>query len=85
MTHSAGSFAAELPAIAALTEDTGESFVVPASYAQEQLWAVHQAEKDSGLYNVSVVIRFELPLNVEALRLSFEAIVRRHEVRSFAG
>jgi alpha-ketoglutarate-dependent taurine dioxygenase len=53
----------------------------PLSFAQQRLWFLHQLEPDSFAYNQSNAIRLQgAGLNVEALRMAFNAIVDRHEV-----
>ena len=50
------------------------------SFAQQRLWFIDQLEPGSAAYNVGSAIRVIGDLNIEALRRSFEEIVRRHEV-----
>ena len=49
------------------------------SFAQERLWFIDQLEPNSALYNIPMALRLEGPLNVQALELSFKALIRRHE------
>lgn len=53
--------------------------VFPASFAQQRLWFLDQLEPGSPFYNIPQAISIQGDLNVEALRLTFEEIVRRHE------
>jgi amino acid adenylation domain-containing protein len=53
---------------------------LPLSFAQQRLWFIDQLEPDSAAYNISAAVRLRGALNIEALRRSFEEIVRRHEV-----
>ncbi|MFN2529802.1 MAG: amino acid adenylation domain-containing protein [Pyrinomonadaceae bacterium] len=53
--------------------------VFPASFAQQRLWFLDQLEPGSSFYNVPQAISIRGDLNVEALRRTFQEIVRRHE------
>src|SRR6186997_2144559 len=64
----------------AATEATVESFVFPASYAQQRLWLLDQLEPGSHVYNIGAPIHLEGHLNVRALGESLNEVVRRHEV-----
>ncbi|MGB3623400.1 MAG: condensation domain-containing protein, partial [Ketobacter sp.] len=50
------------------------------SYAQQRLWFIDQLQSGSASYNISAALRLTGPLDVEALRMSFDEIVLRHEV-----
>ncbi|UUQ65882.1 amino acid adenylation domain-containing protein [Pseudomonas fuscovaginae UPB0736] len=50
------------------------------SYAQQRQWFLWQLDPDSAAYNIPAALRLEGPLDVEALRRSFEALCARHEV-----
>src|SRR5687767_15422204 len=52
----------------------------PLSAAQRRLWFLDQLEPRSSRYNVSLAARLSGTLDVEALRQSLDAIVRRHDV-----
>jgi amino acid adenylation domain-containing protein len=52
---------------------------LPLSFAQQRLWFLDQLEPGSPLYNVSVAVRLSGQLNREALQLTLDEIVRRHE------
>jgi amino acid adenylation domain-containing protein len=52
---------------------------LPLSFAQQRLWFLSQLEPGSPAYNMPFGLRLSGPLNVSALRGTFEAIVRRHE------
>jgi amino acid adenylation domain-containing protein/FkbM family methyltransferase len=52
---------------------------LPLSFAQQRLWFIDQLEPGSSLYNVSAAMRLCGQLNVEALQLTLDEIVRRHE------
>jgi amino acid adenylation domain-containing protein len=56
-----------------------EVFVFPASFAQRRLWFLHQIDPDSSLYNIAAPLRITAPIDLEALRRSFQEIVKRHE------
>jgi amino acid adenylation domain-containing protein/non-ribosomal peptide synthase protein (TIGR01720 family) len=50
----------------------------PLSYGQRALWFVHQLDRSSAAYNVHIAFRIHSPLDVDALRSAFQAIVDRH-------
>nr|BDT34839.1 non-ribosomal peptide synthetase [Myxococcus sp. MH1] len=52
---------------------------VPLSFAQQRLWFIDQLEPGSATYNIPVAVRLRGPLDVDALRRTFEALVVRHE------
>ncbi len=52
---------------------------LPVSFAQHRMWFLDQLEPGNSSYNVRRVIEIEGPLNVNALRRTFNEIVRRHE------
>jgi amino acid adenylation domain-containing protein len=52
---------------------------LPLSFAQQRLWFLDQLEPGSATYNIPMALRLSGQLNVEALRLAFEELVRRHE------
>ncbi|WP_073811762.1 non-ribosomal peptide synthetase [Streptomyces sp. CB02261] len=53
---------------------------LPASYGQERLWFLDQLEGDTGAYNSSTVVRMRGPLDTEALAVTLDELVARHEV-----
>jgi aspartate racemase len=57
----------------------GDTFVFPASYAQQRLWFLDQWEPGSAAYNVPVVVRLKGPLDLGALNQSLSTVVSRHE------
>ncbi|MCP4653974.1 MAG: amino acid adenylation domain-containing protein [bacterium] len=52
----------------------------PLSFGQERMWFLHQLDPESIAYQAVLALGFEGALDPEALRRSFEEIVRRHEV-----
>ena len=52
---------------------------LPLSFAQERLWFLDQLEPNNPLYNISMALRIKGPLNLKALELAFNEVVRRHE------
>ena len=52
----------------------------PLSLGQERLWFLEQLEPGSGVYNVCRAYRLKGSLNLTALEISLNEIVRRHEV-----
>ncbi|WP_309030194.1 non-ribosomal peptide synthetase [Streptomyces alfalfae] len=53
---------------------------VPASFAQERLWFLHQMDPGTAQYNFPVFVRLTGELDVGLLRRALAGIVRRHEV-----
>nr|AYN44308.1 nonribosomal peptide synthetase [Cloning vector H69C977B_s16] len=54
---------------------------IPLSSSQERLWIVDRIEETRApIYVIPLVLRLRGPLHHEALRLSLDAIVQRHEV-----
>jgi amino acid adenylation domain-containing protein/non-ribosomal peptide synthase protein (TIGR01720 family) len=51
----------------------------PLSFAQQRLWFLAQLDPESWLYNLSFGLRLRGPLDVDALRGSFEAVAMRHD------
>ncbi|PRP97400.1 Linear gramicidin synthase subunit D [Enhygromyxa salina] len=52
---------------------------LPLSFAQQRMWFFDQLEPGTATYTVPGCIRLDLPVNVDALRRSFDELVRRHE------
>src|SRR5688572_24916784 len=50
------------------------------SFAQQSMWFLDRLEPNSCFYSIPQAIRISGPLNIEALRRSFETVVARHEV-----
>ncbi|MBP2405987.1 condensation domain-containing protein [Streptomyces syringium] len=50
------------------------------SYGQERMWFHHQLDPTTTLYNLPGVSRHLGPLDIDALRLAWEDLARRHEV-----
>ncbi|MEO5816463.1 MAG: amino acid adenylation domain-containing protein, partial [Gemmatimonadaceae bacterium] len=57
-----------------------EAVVLPASFVQELLWLMDRASPGSSAYNVPRTRRLVGPLNVDALRHAFDALIDRHEI-----
>lgn len=51
----------------------------PASFAQQRLWFLDQLEPGTAAYNLARAFRITGPLDVTALGLALEAVVKRHE------
>jgi amino acid adenylation domain-containing protein len=51
----------------------------PLSFAQESLWFLHHSDPTRPTYNVPQAFRIRGPLDVAALRQSFQGLVGRHE------
>src|SRR6266852_1169586 len=52
---------------------------LPASFAQDRLWFLDQLEPGTAAYNLARAFRITGPLDVNALNLAVEAVVKRHE------
>ena len=52
----------------------------PLSFAQSRLWLSERIHPVPGRYNIPRVFRIKGPLNIDALRAAFDALVARHEV-----
>ncbi|HWW77528.1 MAG TPA: amino acid adenylation domain-containing protein, partial [Pyrinomonadaceae bacterium] len=52
----------------------------PLSYAQQRLWFIEQLQPGGFAYNVTIALRMEGRLDVDALGATLNEIVRRHEV-----
>src|ERR1051326_556705 len=50
------------------------------SFPQERLWFLDQLNLRSAAFNIPLAVRLLSPLDVRALRLSIEEVIRRHEV-----
>src|SRR5882724_5493201 len=55
-------------------------FAMPTSFAQRRLWFISQLVPDSAIYNIAFAIRIEGNLQLKALRLALEEVIRRHEI-----
>src|SRR3981081_4531627 len=51
----------------------------PASFAQQRLWFLDQLEPGTAAYNLARAFRITGPLDVTALSLALDAVVKRHE------
>jgi hypothetical protein len=52
----------------------------PFSFAQQHFWSLQQLNPNDSFYTVPFAFRLEGELNVDVLRQSFNAIVKRHEI-----
>ncbi|MFK0202880.1 non-ribosomal peptide synthetase [Streptomyces lavendulae] len=52
----------------------------PLSYNQEQQWFLHQWEPDLPLYNVTIALRLNGPLDVPSLEQALAVLVDRHQI-----
>jgi amino acid adenylation domain-containing protein len=53
---------------------------LPLSFSQERMWFLHRLDPASPAYNVAGAVLLEGSLDVDAMRRSFEEIIKRHEV-----
>lgn len=65
------------PEIPAAETDT---FVFPASFAQQRLWFLDRLEPGNPVYNIPLSLQIEGNLNLPALEAALNEIVRRHEI-----
>jgi acyl carrier protein len=52
---------------------------LPLSYAQQQMWLLHQLEPSNASYNLPRAVRFDGRLDLDALRNALAEVTRRHE------
>lgn len=52
---------------------------LPLSFAQERLWFIHQLDSDQPTYNEPVAYRISGKLDLSALQMAFQEMVKRHE------
>ncbi|WP_186032283.1 non-ribosomal peptide synthetase, partial [Burkholderia gladioli] len=64
-----------LPPIVAVGRDRP----LPLSFAQQRLWFLDQLEPGSAFYNLPAAVRLRGALDLDALRLTLNEVVRRHE------
>lgn len=50
----------------------------PLSFAQKRLWTLAELEPESAAYNVPAAVRFNGPLDLDALEHAFRALMARH-------
>jgi amino acid adenylation domain-containing protein len=67
------------PAAAPPIQPVDRRQVLPLSFAQQRLWILDRLTPNSSAYHIPVVLRLQGSLDVEALRLSINEIVKRHE------
>jgi amino acid adenylation domain-containing protein len=53
---------------------------VPLSFAQERMWFLERMSPHAGVYNMPEAVALDGPLDVEALRRAFGALIERQEV-----
>ena len=54
-------------------------FICPTSFAQQRLWFLEQLDPGKSVYTILYAVRFESRIDLRALTLSVNEIVRRHE------
>jgi amino acid adenylation domain-containing protein len=70
----------QLKPIGQREQATHGASLLPLSFSQQRLWFFDQVNPGSAAYNIAGMVRIEGRLDVDALRRSFDEIVRRHEV-----
>src|SRR5271156_245671 len=68
-----------IPSVRGAIGRSDRESILPASYAQEQLWFLDQLEPGTATYNISISLSLEGPLSVEALERALDELMRRHE------
>ena len=61
------------------TQDVGDVYVLPMSFAQQRLWFLDQFEPDSPFYNIPTGIRFKGNLDRAVLERAINEVINRHE------
>jgi amino acid adenylation domain-containing protein len=56
-----------------------ELCTLPSSFAQRRLWFLNQIAPDNPFYNLSIAVPIDAVVDVRAMRLALNEIVRRHE------
>ncbi|UFZ03305.1 amino acid adenylation domain-containing protein [Bradyrhizobium ontarionense] len=51
---------------------------LPLSFTQQQIWYVYRADEAAPTYNMAMLLRFDRPVTVEALRMALHETIRRH-------
>lgn len=62
------------------TPSNQNTYMLPASLAQQRLWFLDQLEPHSAAYNIPASIRLKTAVDVRALEQSLTALIARHEV-----
>ena len=57
-----------------------EEAQMPLSFAQERLWFIEQYTGGSNAYNIPMSLKLEADVDINCIKQSLEAIVRRHEI-----
>ncbi len=50
------------------------------SHAQQRLWILNQIERTPGLYNISLTVSLEGQLDLNALTIAFECLIKKYEI-----
>ncbi|ODP30123.1 Bacitracin synthase [Paenibacillus nuruki] len=53
---------------------------MPLSYAQERIWFFEQWHQSTAVYNISKAIHIQGELDIQALQLSYQQLIERHEI-----
>src|SRR5262245_2077378 len=63
-----------------LEADAAHPVGFPLSFGQERLWFLDQLDPGNAEYNLPICIRWQGPLDVDALTRSLNDLVQRHEI-----
>jgi thioesterase domain-containing protein len=62
-----------------MLESTDRTLTIPATPTQESVWWVHQRAKNKSLYNLTWRLACDRPVDFDALRIAWQAMVDRHD------
>jgi len=68
----------EAPAAISLAAGADEAEAVPLTNGQRALWLIHELAPESSAYHVAFALRFDSPLDLDAMRGNFRLLVERH-------
>src|SRR5262249_23092077 len=70
----------ETPPLVRIERESERNARWPLSFAQRRLWFIDKLNPGGAVYNIPGAVRLEGALNLDALELALNEIVRRHEV-----
>ncbi len=77
-THTTGTQSSDAPLLDHPPEV--DTYLFPASFAQQRLWFLDKLEPGNSTYNVPFAVRITGRLRIEILEGSFKELIRRHEI-----